>query len=199
MTKTKWGWAGTRTWGAAARTMRTTRRKAPGTKREAMRSELEGFSSSTVILFCNLHGYPCCSLPPLFAVLLAQSWCGQKKPSSDELSYLYMPYSPIIKQFSGFASSIYMQWWCGFAAGILCCSIFKYCSAAVFPNNAGMQYFRVLPWNVFMANLVPEWTLWSQAGNYTFFLCRYLNCGNRTCFGCVSSYCGGNESGRKIT
>jgi len=55
-----------------------------------------------------------------------------------------------------------MQWWLGIAAESCAavfssiallqyfhmlqeCSIFNYCSAAVFPNNAGMQDFHVLP------------------------------------------------------
>merc|ERR1719234_2787264 len=88
MTKTKWEWVGTRMWAAAVRTMRTIRRKALEMKRGAMRSELEISSLSTVILFCSCIDSPA-TLPPLFAVLLAQSRCGLKKPSNDDLSYLY--------------------------------------------------------------------------------------------------------------
>ena len=71
----KWVWAATRTWAAAARTMRTTRRKAPGRRKGATRSERRKFSS-TVILFCLHTQYTLllfCQHPLLSAILLANT------------------------------------------------------------------------------------------------------------------------------
>merc|ERR1711936_812689 len=81
-TTTKWAWVGTRMSAAAARTMMTTRRRAPATKREATKSKFRSFSF-TVILFC-LHIPSILRLPPTLS-----AFCLLKQ--SLGLPYLYSP------------------------------------------------------------------------------------------------------------
>ena len=137
-TKIKWVWAATRTWAAAARTMRTTRRKAPGRRKGATRSERRKFSS-TVILFCLHTQYTPAILPTsTFVCNIARQYGVSvwKLTLPMMKCHIYTPLQHGIllvnddlrKQHLHSVVVVVLQ------QGVLCCSISEYCSTAVFPS-----------------------------------------------------------------
>merc|ERR1719234_2253971 len=123
--RTKWGWAGTRTWAVAVTTTRTIRRKALGTKRGVMRSELEVSSLSTVILFCSCIGSPA-TLCHLCLQYCLPSLGVVKRNLPMMNCHIYMPYSPIISNFLALQAA------------------FTCSGGAVIQGNLVLQYFQLL-------------------------------------------------------
>merc|ERR1712192_190245 len=125
MGRTKWEWAGTRTWAVAVRMMRTIRRKVQEMKRGAMRSELEVLSS-TVILFCSCIDSPAVTLCHLCLQYCLPSLGVVSKNLPMMNGHIYTPYSPIISNFLALQAA------------------FTCSGGEVQQGNLVLQYFQVL-------------------------------------------------------